>query len=133
MLISYEHLLLNRAEQDVGQLVGSFLNPFIALGALYVVKWKPLNLPVWLRGLLAIRHALWFFVASGFVNVILNPMLALLALLNRNHSPVLLILVFSGPILLGLVGAACLISEAFDLAGRRKARTEELLAFKLIK
>jgi len=72
-------------------------------------------------------------VASGFVNVIINPILALLALLSRNHSPGFLILIFAGPILLGLVGAACLISEALDLAVRRKARTEELLAFKMIK
>ncbi len=133
LMLAVEVLLLAKDRgMPMEYLVGAFTNGFLALGALLVVKWRPPLQPIWLRYLLGIRHVLWFFVVSGFINAAATPLKAL-GLLIRDGFSFVLALLFAGPICLGFVGAACLLSELLDFSGRRRLKTEELLAFKVIR
>jgi hypothetical protein len=133
LMLAVEVLLLAKDRgMPMEYLVGAFTNGFLALGSLLVVKWRPPLQPIWLRYLLGIRHVLWFFVVSGFLNAAATPLKAL-GLLIRDGFPFVLALLFAGPICLGFVGAACLLSELLDFSGRRRLKTEELLAFKVIR
>jgi hypothetical protein len=133
LLIGFEHFLLHDLEFDAPRLVGTSVNGFLALGSLYVIKWQPAGWSPWVRSLWAIRHGLWIFVVVGFLNVAFNPILAFVALFRGHVFREVLFVIFPGPVFLGLIGAACFFSELFDFSGRRKAKMEEFLAFKVIR
>jgi len=133
MLLGMAHVFLAKeASLDTAQIVGSFSNAFIALGALLAVKWQPVDCPAWLRQLLLIRHGLWFFVLAGLFNVIFNPLFAFRLFLRLEWwllaTPVLA--VSCG---FGVLGAACFWSEIANLSGRRRQIAQETLAFQMIR
>lgn len=132
LIMAVEVLLTNDKDIPVDFIVGAFTNGFLAVGALMVIQWRPPLKPVWLGWLLSIRHVLWFFVVSGFINAASTPLKALWPLIVDDF-PLVIMMLFLGPICLGFIGAACLLSEALDFAGRRKSKTDELLAFKIIR
>ena len=132
LLLGMAHIFLAKeAVPDAAQMIGSFTNSFIALGSLLAVKWRPTG-PAWLRGVLLIRHGLWFFIGVGWLNVAGNPLVALGLYLRLNWGilalPVLLV-----AILFGWLGAACFGSEVLNLAERRRRLTPETLAFQMIR
>ncbi len=132
LLLVLVQLILYRGENlEAARYAGSFSNAFIALGSLLVIQWRP-EWPRWIRTILLVRHLLWVFVGLGLINVALNAPMAFV--LSWQISWWILAAPFmAGAIPLGFLGAACFWSEIFDLAGRRRAKTQELIAFRIIK
>ena len=132
LLLGFQHLILKDDLLGAAQIAGSFTNAFFAVGSVFLIKWQPREWPAWLRTVLLVRHVLWFFVATGLLNVVLSPFLVLVHFVRTDYFAVVLLLMLA-PISFGFLGAACLVAEILDLPGRRKAKAEELMAFRIIK
>lgn len=132
LLLGMSNLLLAKESlPDVGQIIGSFTNSFIALVSLLVVKWQPIG-PTWLKGVLSVRHLLWPFIGLGLANVAFNPVAALVLLLRLDWG-ILTLPVLAVAIPFGWLGAACLGSEILNLADRCRRLTPETMAFQMIR
>jgi hypothetical protein len=131
-LVSAALWVIKTKEPDYPYQLSTFTNGFLALGALFAIKWQPTAGPSWLRTLFLARHVFWFLVFSGLINVVLNPIIAL-ALWFKVNSYAAGLFFCAVPTFAGLLGAVCFVSEILNLSGRRKAKVEELIAFSVIK
>lgn len=115
---------------------GMFLNGLLALGSAWVIAWKPSATNLLLRGVLALRHVVWLLVLSGLLNILLIPPLMLWQAFGLKKLPDMPAGWVCAAVAAGFyawLGAACLISECLNLAGRRRQTNPETLAFQVIR
>ena len=116
--------------------VGSILFSLLPLACAWVVSWKPKITNVLLRWLFALRNVLWLSVVSGFLNeLFISPILLRRAYILKELPDLEIgwacFMVAAG--IYGCVGGACLLSEALNLAGRRRQVNRDTFAFQVIR
>jgi hypothetical protein len=105
-------------------ILGSFLNCFYGMGSLAVIRWKPDFKHAILRWAFGIRYILGIFVLTLFINITLisyNLLFAYSRQLSDGINIIYFFLVFIS-VILGTLGAMCMISELFNLPGRAKRK-----------